>query len=153
MKTAILGIVLTSAICVGADQPATKKPPVGVPVDAKLFNGKWYRVYLEAVSWKTAKSKCDRIGGQLAIVPDAPTQAFIRKFSNNLMLWLGGYEKVEGLWKWVDDTPFDYTSWVPGEPDNNGHTLNMLCTWKGDWGDAANTSDNIVGYICEWKEN
>ena len=35
------------------------KPPVGVPAEAKLFNGKWYKVCLEKISWKKAKQKCE----------------------------------------------------------------------------------------------
>ena len=147
----IVAILATAFNHLNAEQPSGKKPPVGVPADATLFNGKWYRVYLEAISWKGAKVKCERLGGQLAVVPDAPTEAFIQQLANNLVLWLGASEKVEGLWQWVDGTPMKYTAWVRGEPDNNGSTLDVLATWKGGWADNTDNPRNAVGYICEWK--
>ena len=47
--------------------PAAPKPPVGVPVDAKFFNGKWYRVYFEKLNWHAARDKCKMLGGQLVM--------------------------------------------------------------------------------------
>ena len=154
MKTQIittLAILITALNPLRAEEPASKTPPIGVPADAKIFNDNWYRVYLDKTAWKDAKQKCERLGGHLAVIPDAPTHAFVQELSNNLILWLGAFEKVEGLWQWVDGTPMKYTAWARGEPDNNGHTLNVLATWKGGWADTTNTAKDVVGYICEWK--
>ena len=147
-------LVITALVMVAISLPAfaqqtASKPPVGVPNDATFFNGKWYKVYLEKTPWTSAKTKCERLGGQLAIVPDARTQAFVQQLSNKLALWLGASEKVEGLWMWVDGTRMDYTAWSPGEPDNSGNMLNPLLLWKGNWYDDAGKF--AVGFICEWK--
>ena len=152
MKTPILVTILLTAAFnpLIAQQPAPAKPPVGLPADAKLFNGKWYRVYLEATPWKGAKTKCERLGGQLAVVPDEPTHVFVRQLSKDLELWLGGFEKLEGLWQWVDGTPMNFKGWARTQPDA-GRGLQMLKTWRGGWGDTENTDPAVIGYICEWK--
>ena len=34
-------------------------------------------------------------------------------------LWLGGTDKdEEGTWKWSDGSPFEFTNWLWGEPNN-----------------------------------
>ena len=97
--------------------PATKKPPVGVPADATFFNGKWYRVYLEGLPWKSAQDRCKILGGMLACVPDAPTQGFVANLAKGLNLWLGATdEETEGLWRWVDGNEMKYKAWARFEP-------------------------------------
>ncbi|OYW27236.1 MAG: hypothetical protein B7Z47_06850, partial [Chthoniobacter sp. 12-60-6] len=61
-----------------AQSPKAPKPPIGVPAAAKLFNGKWYHVYLEKVDWARAKAKCQAAGGQLVVIPDAATWDFVK---------------------------------------------------------------------------
>lgn len=149
---AAFAAILVALTSTTAQQPSQPKPPVGVPADAKLFNGKWYRVYLEKGSWKNARMKCGRLGGQLAVVPDAPTQAFIKSFAKGLRLWLGANdEKVEGQWIWEDGTEMKYKAWGAGQPGNHlgrEHWLAIGAT--GNWVDLHETAD-MVGYICEWK--
>lgn len=136
-----------------AEPPATKKPPVGVPGDAQLFNGKWYRVYLERGSWKAARDKCVQHGGHLVVIPDEATQAYLRTLAKGLLLWLGATdEKVEGLWVWVDGTEMKYTAWMRGQPSNTGGKERYLQMLWGAWNDAPESQKDVVGYICEWKD-
>jgi hypothetical protein len=140
-------VALSSAL---AQSGAPAKPPVGVPADAQWFSGKWYRVYIEPGGWKSARQKCERLRGQLAIIKDAPTDAFIRDLAADKTLWLGAYEKALGLWMWLDGTEMKFKAWAPGQPDP--HTkLQWLHTWKGGWGDANEDDKIVIGYICEWK--
>src|SRR6185436_3768084 len=75
------------------------KRPIWVPVDATPFAGKWYRVYLEKLLWKSARDRCKTMGGVLACVPDRATQDFIAGLSNDLTLWLGATdEDTVGRW-------------------------------------------------------
>lgn len=154
MKTYLLIIIATFTAVfshAGAQQPTTKKPPVGVPVDATLFNGKWYRTYLEKTTWKRAQEKCRTLGGQLACVPDAPTQAFIAGYAKGLELWIGATdEKVEGQWLWVDGTEMKYKAWGKNEPTLSRNDNVTLIGTDGRWYDGP---DNwpCVGFVCEWK--
>ena len=151
----ILFLELLAFSSTHAQLPAKpRKPPVGVPNDAAHFNGKWYRTYIEKTTWKSARDKCVQRGGQLVVIPDEPTQAFIRKFANGLQLWLGATdEKVEGLWVWVDGTEMKYTAWGRGQPSNSWGRENYLETMRdGNWNDVIENNKEIVGYICEWKD-
>ena len=45
-------------------------------------------------------------------------------------VWIGGTDKdKEGTWKWTDGSPFEFTWWRPGQPDNymgNEDCLHMV---------------------------
>ena len=155
MKTRIVTLVAFLIALLSplhAQQAASTKPPVGVPADATRFNGKWYRIYLEKTSWKHALEKCRSLGGQLACVPDAPTQAFISAFGKKLRLWIGATdEKVEGLWLWVDGAEMKYTAWGPNQPNSIPKENYLLLGPDGNWWDITDSYAECVGFICEWK--
>jgi Lectin C-type domain len=154
MKTFFLTALL--AVSAVAQQPKAPKPPVGVPVDAKLFNGKWYRVYIEkGVAWHRAQEKCKALGGQLVTVPDAPTWEFVKSLTP-AYVWLGATdEATESVWTWVDGTPMKFADWYANQPDNSGGTEHYLAMWKSKVADIPKHGkvgdQQVVGYICEWK--
>ncbi len=144
--------------CLLPAQPATPRPPLGGPADAKLFNGKWYAVFYDKVAWPSAKEKCQRLGGQLVVIPDEATWKFVKELSQ-ARLWLGATEeKVEGVWIWVDGSKMTFSAWGPGAPNNRDGKDNYLSThlnkvvcWEDtprDWNAYKQTP--ITGYICEW---
>lgn len=141
-----------------AQQPAPgRKPPVGVPVEAKFFNGKWYHIYFEKTSWPKAQQKCVALGGRLAIVSDEATWEFIKALSKDASLWLGATdEKTEGVWKWTDGTPMALKHWYEGQPDNANGAENFLSTHRGFLNDAPKNGEYVphqfvTGFICEWR--
>lgn len=158
MKKLLLLSLCALACLSPAQQPAPPpKPPLGLPKDAKYFNGKWYAVILEKVNWAVAQSRCKLHGGQLAIVPDEATGTFIKSLTK-LRVWLGATdEKVEGKWVWVDGQDMTYSQWEATEPSNDGGKENYLRTSPaGRWADAPKDWDAykefpVIGYICEWK--
>jgi hypothetical protein len=162
MKHGLLALTLVVAGLLPpahAQSSTAQKAPIGVPADAQLFNGKWYRVYFEKVAWHRAKEKCGALSGQLAVVPDAATWEFIKRLTP-ATIWLGATdEEVAGVWKWLDGTPWRFTAWLKGLPNNQGgkeHYLSVL-TFKGErgWNDAVKEGNTprreVSGYICEWK--
>ena len=127
-------IALLAAFSLASAQQSAPKPPVGVPTDAKLFNGKWYRVYLEQSTW-----------------PDEPTHGFLKELKPDVGLWLGATdEKLEGAWMWVDGTEMKFKAWAPGEPGGR-RAENYLFLIHGAWEDHSNGRPQVIGYICEWK--
>jgi hypothetical protein len=150
-----LALVLALTILpASAQQPAAPaaepKRPVGVPVDAKFFNGRWFKLYQEKGGWTNSKAKCARLGGRLAIIPDAATQKFVAALSEGLLVWLGASDdKVEGAWVWLDGTKMTYTAWDKGEPAASPKE-DYLSIWKGKWHDALEGEPTTVGFICEW---
>ena len=143
--------LLAFAACAVAQTPPPK-PPVGVPADAKLFNGKWYRTYFERVTWTRAKERCASLGGQLVVIPDAPTWTFVHGFAADAWLWLGATdEQTESVWKWVDGTPMTFKAWGPTQPSNSGGKEHYLHIKNHTWNDTPKDANNVVGFICEWK--
>ncbi|MCX6851316.1 MAG: lectin-like protein [Verrucomicrobia bacterium] len=152
-----LAMLISCMVCsFAAAQQPTPKPPFGVPAGAKLFNGKWYHVFLDEMDWSRAKAKCAAAGGQLVVIPDAATWDFVKTLTT-AMVWLGATdEKVQGEWVWVDGSKMTFTAWGKGQPDNKAGDEDYLATWKSKWNDApkntrANKAFPVVGYICEWK--
>ena len=148
---AIAVLLLVAGLVSALAQQPTPKPPVGIPADAKHFNGKWYRVYLEQTTWPLAREKCRALGGQLAITPDEPTHAFLKDIKPDVGLWLGATdEKLEGVWQWADGSEMKFKAWAHGEPDGL-RSENYLMLFRGSWGDHSNGRPRVIGFICEWK--
>ncbi len=156
MKSLLLFFVLLAGVCLAQTPP---KPPVGVPADAKFFQGKWYRVYLEkGLTWHRAKAKCQQLGGQLLTVSDASTWTFAQTLTKGPILWIGATdEETTGLWKWIDGSPLSFTAWEPGQPDNaKGIQHYAVMNKAGKWDDLQKEVKSgpfeVMGFICEWKK-
>lgn len=149
--------LLLSALCALAQtpQPVHPKRPLGVPADAKPFNWRWYKVYLEKKSWHAARDKCKELGGQLVTVPDAATWEFVKTLTP-ASVWMGATdEKSEGVWEWADGSAIIFTSWYPGQPDNAAGQEHYIAMWQAKWNDVPRSgafgNNQVVGFICEWK--
>jgi hypothetical protein len=139
------------ASVLGESSP-TARPPVGIPGDAIHFKGKWYRVYVERGGWKRAKEKCVVVGGRLAVVPDAATQAFIKEIAAELPLWLGASdEKMDGVWQWIDGKRMTFTAWDSGQPNNGPKENYLMILRNGLWHDTFEGEPLAMGFICEWN--
>ena len=139
----LAALILTSAA-------AEPKRPLGVPADAKPFNGRWYKVVLEKKSWHAARDKCKEMGGQLVTVPDAPTWAFVKTLTP-AFAWLGATDEVtEGIWLCVDGTAVSHVVWDKGQPDNGLGAEHYMLLVKQAVIDAPK-KDRPAAFICEWK--
>ena len=155
-----------------------KNNSADVPEGAVEYNGHYYMVFDNSISWRYAKEYCELMNGHLATVADEAEQevvvnvAVACKTAENF--WIGGFlDKKSGEWKWVDGTKFDYAPWDDKQPDfheNNEYYIrftnrdiqyeNWLAS-KGMWNDCANeaSGNNSKGdavsiqtfaFICEW---
>jgi hypothetical protein len=156
MRTFTPLVILLGAIGIFptfAETPPSK-PPIGVPSDARYFNHKWYRVYLDKATWRQARGRCEDLHGQLVVIPDAATQEFVRKLADGRQLWLGATNEhsQHGKYKWVDGTDVTFQAWDHGQP--SGGREHFLEVWKPDssWNDGVLNDAWVVGYICEWKD-
>ena len=76
-------------------------------------------------SWPDAEKFCVNQGAHLASVTSDAIMRHLfdrmkEKGLNNI--WIGGTDKdQEGVWKWTDNTPWEFTAWLQGEPNNNVH--------------------------------
>jgi|GEM_PF-2645668 len=154
MRILLAALALAAATRAAPPTATTPKPPVGVPTDAKFFNGKWYRVYVEDTkSWARAKERAAAAGGQLACDFNAETHAFLSTLANNRTLWIGGSLGADALWYWVDGTPVTFTAWAPSQPDGTKGE-NWLVMHEGRWHDNNGKGNvPIVGFIAEWPKS
>jgi len=78
----------------------------------------------EKKNWFAAEIFCQGEGGHLASVHSGATNDFVwgmMKRTNLNRIWIGGTDTgKEGVWKWTDCTPWDFTVWGTGEPSNTG---------------------------------
>ena len=106
----------------------------------------------EKMSWDDAEAFCKRKGGHLASVTSEDINAFVlqEKMLRNLEhLWIGGSDKEnEGVWRWSDGSPWNYTNWYPGQPnrDNNKDCLQFGFNEIRDWMDRP--CANNVNFVC-----
>ncbi|XP_045572363.1 CD209 antigen-like protein C [Salmo salar] len=61
------------------------------------------------------QKECRTMGGELVVLNSREEQIFVNGFKKNV--WIGTYKK-DGIWQWVDNTPFTTTYWMEGEPNN-----------------------------------
>jgi len=140
--------------------------PPPTPETAEVFagNGHKYTVINTSKSWTNAKKDCEKRGGYLVTITSEDEQKFIedllKKNGNLPNYWLGGYYEKRN-WQWVTGEPFDYTNYMPGEPNySNGENKLMLsCISRGkgmpyQWNDMNSDGNNggwgKLGYICEY---
>ena len=127
-------------------------------VSSHYYNGHIYEVYDKPMTWSQAKSYCEERGGYLLAIEDADEQAFINQILSGRSIYayaIGATdEETEGVWKWVNGKPVEYTNWNTDQPDNAGNEDNMwiladsskdsFCKWNDYPGE-----DWSIGFICE----
>lgn len=152
----ILSLMLIMVLNTFAAEIETKLN--SVLTEAVEFNGNYYLFVNVSCTWEQAKTYCEGLGGHLATITsqeedDICFQLFKEAESNGC--WLGGTDaKLEGIWTWVTDEPWNYSNWGESEP-NGGTSENCLNYYgnysDGRWNDA--TVDDSFPFICEWEKD
>lgn len=146
----------------------------GHPAEAQEYNGHFYMVYDNGVSWTAAKSECEAAGGHLVTVSDADEENFVeglvKMYGKGEYYWIGLSDaSSEGTFAWVTGESVSYTNWSENQPDNwndvehyvrfpkNDKSYTDWSNPAGKWNDIAENGDennplDSFGYICEWEE-
>lgn len=104
------------------DHPPTIAPEKCERNDYNLrgYRDNCYYFHEEAMSWIEGEKFCEKFGGHLAIITDAYESSFINFYlgltENDV--WLGLKEN-EGLYKWLDTWPLNFTNWMKDQPINS----------------------------------
>lgn len=122
-------------------------------------NDHWYEVVTsESVTWTAARSAALALGAgwDLATVGSAAEHAFVTSLLNpsspqRSHYWLGATDLAqEGVWQWVDGTPWSFSLWGTGEPNNAGAAEHYLAydlrgtTWV--FNDAPDNVGQTFGF-------
>ncbi len=143
------------------------EPPI-IPSTAVEFNGHYYQVYDNSMTWTEAKEYCEKLGGHLVTITSIEENNYIKDLvvSNGKKnaYWLGASDsESEGVWKWVTGEPFEFSDWGTDEPNQDGEEnyLELLVNainYSLKWNDSnLNGGGGMVslqnhGFICEWDE-
>ena len=125
--------------------------------DAVSFGGHSYKVFSGGDSWRDRARQCELLGGYLACVDSGAEQTFIARLAEGRYLSLGGTDDGhEGQWRWINGSPWQFTAWMAGQPNNYGGHENCLATYTdGAWVDVDDEGSGFwmpTGYICEWDQ-
>jgi len=82
-------------------------------------------------TWDWAEQFCLKKGAHLASVTSNSTNQYIlrgiMKRNINENMWIGGTDKdEEGVWKWADGSPWEFTDWQTGRPGRPNERQNCL---------------------------
>jgi hypothetical protein len=147
MKTRILGLIAVGLLA---------GPMV---VHAGMIwgtNGHEYAVVTaEGITWTSASAAAQSSGWYLATIGSADENDFVKSLLNSGLasrshFWIGATDQVsEGTFVWVDGTPFSFTDWWGGEPNNSGNEDYLAMdlhdgSWA--WNDAPDNLGQIYGF-------
>lgn len=129
------------------------------------FNGHYYKIFNESMSWFDADAHCKKIGGYLVTISSideqAAVQSMIFKRGSKNFYWTGGF-KVSDQWQWNTHEKFEYTNWGKNEPNNEfGNEFILVMFRSGRWADCPAEGINHIpdlnffklnnsGFVCEW---
>jgi len=86
------------------------------------------RRFDEAATWQTAESTCNALSMRLASAHSRAAHCALSHIANGKDVWLGGSDAAGG-WAWTDGSPWDYSWWSSGQPDNHAGRQDCLSMW------------------------
>ena len=122
------------------------------PQDWALHGNSCYHVIdTPTLNWSDARTTCQNLGGDLAIIRSEDENNFIIDILNKQQriqdwgAWIGLYRsKDDNMFYWIDDTPLagQYSAWASGKPDSQDEKCaNIFITGssrkKGNWDDLT----------------
>jgi len=119
------------------------------------FNGRCYKYIATKMTWIDAELHCVSKGGNLVSIHSQEEQKFVQHLIKSFdpaegFTWIGLTDcQKDGAWLWTDGTPFDFTFWNEGEPNNFGGSEACVHTnWSTDkkWNDAECSSE--YSFVC-----
>ena len=129
-----------------------------------IFAGHEYEVVAASqIGWAAARTAAQALGAgwDLVTIGSAAENTFVESLLNPALpsrshYWLGATDTAaEGTWVWVDGTPWVFTDWWGGEPNDVGGEDFLAYDLRSGvwaWNDASNASAasvGIRGYIAE----
>lgn len=113
--------------------------------------GHCYRVFTGDTMQPDAEADCQAWGGapglgHLVSIEDAAESAFVDGLVD-VNAWIGA-DDFDGVWTWIDDTPYAFQNWQAGEPNHPGTEHCMFMDVEAKWHDH-DCGDVRPAYVCE----
>ena len=109
---------------------------------------------MDKKNWTAAEDFCLNEGGHLASIATEAVNSFIGSKMDRT--WVGGNDRdEEGSWKWTDCTPWEFTLWNSGEPNNYGGQQDCGYIISRAWGHGRVWDDDMCyrekEFVCSKK--
>lgn len=120
------------------------------PKDAIKFQGRYYALIREPVTWHVAKRRCEEMGGRLIVADTQPVVMFALELcrQQNTSCWFGASdEETEGKWLWLNGTEFKHPSPHISKGANDAENFMSYSATLNDFNDMG---CGRSPYICEW---
>uniref|UniRef100_A0AC35F6N4 C-type lectin domain-containing protein n=1 Tax=Panagrolaimus sp. PS1159 TaxID=55785 RepID=A0AC35F6N4_9BILA len=119
-----------------------KTTEASCPLNTVEWNSNCFSFISYSTGFEDAELKCTNFGGHLASIHDGFTNGLLAQEAKNNFsesteadFWIGATNLMKPpTWNWTDGTPFDFTDWKKGEPQNTtGLNCAALSINDGFW--------------------
>lgn len=136
-----------------------------IPVKTSSYNGHYYSVFNDDLSWNEAKTVCEKMGGHLVTIGSLNENNFVKNLvasQSKGVYWIGAKLSASS-WSWVTGEAFSYKNWAAGQPSGGENYAEIYSrqtqtALAGSWNDVNEGSSDIsyystknTGYICEFE--
>ncbi|RWR99095.1 aggrecan core protein-like protein, partial [Dinothrombium tinctorium] len=117
------------------------------------YDRKCFWISKNQATARGAFNVCKRMNAQMVTIhSEEENDAFLRLTDAGKLYWLGAGQCAYKLGSmiWIDGSPFNYTNWLPTDPNAVSPYCVWLATWggrNGQWGDEP-CGQNFY-YACE----
>ena len=99
------------------------------------------------MNWTTAEKFCQNMSSHLASVTRNTSDYLTKASRRHWPVWIGGTDQEkEGLWKWTDSSPWNFTNWDEGYPRDKNGKKNCLSEWPWGWEDLS--CHRMAWFLC-----
>ena len=143
----------SSCSAVGGPGPAPPLEQCTCDQGWDAFGDHCYFYGTDTKSWNDAEEFCQEEGGHLASVNTPAIQDYVvdeLKSRGLNSAWFGGNDiEEEGVWKWTDGTPWEFTNWGPHSPNNANGQDCFQYDMGYEWDDAGCSLNKL--FVCSKK--
>lgn len=143
------------------------------PVASMSYQGHYYEVYENTMTWKESKKFCEELGGHLVTITTAAENAAVSNLiaKGNFYTYCMGMDRESGSYQWITGEPLSYTNWdtaalEPTKLDGELYCyivaktgkawLDLITYHETKWVDYMNDplvySSATTGLVCEYDE-
>jgi len=116
----LLAVFVVAVALMPTASPSLASPTTDCQAGWSAFNGNCYKFFSEEKTWENAKDQCVEEQANLVSLHSEEEHQFVVGLNGGFP-WLGGRRDPGNgnNFVWSDGTPWDYTNWARGAPDNN----------------------------------
>ncbi|XP_067669831.1 uncharacterized protein [Haliotis asinina] len=119
------------------------------PSGWSAYNGNCYLYVSVEKNYADASSHCQALGAIVSPTKDKEELDFVSSLRDDIeTIWIGGTDfDTEGTFKWSDGTPFTWTNWEEGQPNNYARNQDCIELYDNkEWNDLVCSTE--YPFVC-----